>query len=205
MVPSVRPSVCQPVHSLCKYGNTWLSALYESFPPSGEIYHLPDHEGPQVYSFCRHHTQVLISSIGLVIISPSLAQRLEALQHGNQRRLRLENSGLWSSTPYRCRDDWVTKKMTKIIESQYCDGSGKEPCVLFKDWMVLLILWEFNVLQVCCNPLVPSTRNYVELDALQTDRYPFHIFCPQPNQTLLIAFQFSRQVFIMLLPIAYYK
>ena len=85
------------------------------FPRSGEIYHLPDHEGPQVYSFCRHHTQVLISSIGLVIISPSLAQRLEALQHGNQRRLRLENSGLWFSTPYRCRDDWVTKKMTKIL------------------------------------------------------------------------------------------
>ena len=88
------------------------------FPLSGEIYHLPDHEGPQVYSFCRHHTQVSISSIGLVLMSSLLAQRLEALQHGNQRRLRLENSGLWSSTPYRCRDDWVTKKMTKTLESQ---------------------------------------------------------------------------------------
>ena len=110
---SASPSV-----SLCINIETDYLHFIDLFPPSGEIYHLPDHEGPQVYSFCRHHTQVSISSIGLVLMSSLLAQRLEALQHGNQRRLRLENSGLWSSTPYRCRDDWVTKKMTKILESK---------------------------------------------------------------------------------------
>ena len=105
--PSVRPSVS--LYIVCvNIERADYMHFIDLFPLSGEIYHLPDHEGPQVYSFCGDHTQVSISSTGLVIISPSLAQRLEALQHGNQRRLRLENSGLWSSTPYRCRDDWVT-------------------------------------------------------------------------------------------------
>ena len=97
--PSVRPSVS--LYIVCvNIERAEYMHFIDLFPPSGEIYHLPDHEGPQVYSFCGDHTQVSISPIGLVIISSLLAQRLEALQHGNQRRLRLENSGLWSSTPY---------------------------------------------------------------------------------------------------------